>query len=447
MRSPLIVFCAWGFFHLAPVAADSGGPFDYKFQISLERSALEGLSLGSDPVEDRQVEEDYEFEFILEYQLSNKAYLFFSGALIDETETLESSGKDERVSGLERKEIGFGYLFGEAVRSELKIGRVEFVSASEWWLWWDEELDSISLDSTYGDFELRLGLAEEQARESTGVDFIDPELEGVRRTLLSLDWEFKAGHSLILYYLDQSDNSQSFNVGEFEDFDKIDEEDSDLSWTGLSYLGEFDNESVGEIEVELHAARVSGDERVYEFDDPAGGLSEVVDREQKSVDGSAQSILVSWTPAALDDWRFILGKATGSGDSNPGDNRDKAFRQTGLQGDSESFGELYQPELSNLTVDLIGVEWEISAGVEIALRRYVYQQRELADEMRDVSIDVDLSNTSRDLGREIDLMITIEARDGLEIVLTAAEFDPGSAYGNLSGETSNYINFEIAYEF
>ena len=427
MRNLFVVLHACGLFFLAPVAAESGGPLDYSFQFNLERSALEGLSLGSDPAEDRLVEEDFEFEFSLEYQLTENSYLFFTGILIDETETVENSGAKDDVSGLERKEMGFGYFFGEAIKSEFNIGRMEFVSDSEWWLWWDEELDAVSLDSTYGDLEALLVIAEEQAKESTGVDFIDPEFEDVRRIMLSLAWEFNPGHSLILYYLDQADDSQSFSVGEFEDYDEIDEEDADLEWTGVSYLGEFEIESVGEFEVELHVAEVSGDETVYEFDDPVAGSSEVVERERNRVDGSAQSYLISWRPAVLDDWSFILGSATGSGDSNPDNERDDSFRQSGLQGESESFGEFYRPELSNLVVDLIGVEWEISEGVEIALLRYDYEQEELADEMRDVSLEIDPSGSSRDLGRETDLVVTIEAREGLEFIITAAEFDPGSA--------------------
>jgi hypothetical protein len=44
-------------------------------------------------------------------------------------------------------------------------------------------------------------------------------------------------------------------------------------------------------------------------------------------------------------------------------------------------------------------------------------------------------------------VVTIEARDGLEFIFTAAEFDPGSAYEGLSGETGNFIKFELDYEF
>ncbi len=427
--------------------ADDNDSLDYGFEIAFERSALEGLSLGDDPGEDRLVEEDYEIELDLEYELSERSYLFFTAALIDETETIENSGEEERVSGLERIRMGAAYLFGDNLQSELNIGRLEFVSASEWWQWWDEELDGVRLESYLGDFDLMLGLAEEQARESTGVDFIDPELDGVRRLMLNLGWQPLRSQSFILYYLDQRDDSESFAIGELEDYERIDEEDADLSWVGVSYFGEFEVDAVGYVDLEIHAARVSGDETVYEFDDPENGLAEVEERIERSVSGTARGFRIGFRPAAIDDWRFIIGSARGSGDANLDDNRDKSFRQTGLQGDAESFGELYQPELSNIAVDVIGFEWRVTRDVQLALLGYEYEQDQPGEEMRDVSIENDLTGASRDLGREIDLVLTVDVGDQLEIILTVAEFDPGAAYGELEGETANYINLEFAYEF
>ena len=447
MRKPLLFLFTAGIAWTTLALADQRDAFDYDFQISYERSALEGRSLGDDAMQDRLTEEDYEFEFALEYRVSNDFYLFFTAALIDESETVETFGSEENVSGLERKAIGLGYFFGDDLVSHLRLGRTEFVNASEWWLWWDEELDAIRLDSSYADFEATLGLAEELARESTGVDFIDPEFEDVRRLLFSLDWEFAEDQSLQLFYLDQVDNSASFNVGEFEDNDRLDEEDADLDWVGIGYLGQFDHESAGEFDIELHAARVSGDETVYEFEDPVAGRAEVGEKSSRKVSGNAYGLRLGWSPPMLSNWRFILGRAVGSGDDDLLDNRVGNFRQTGLQGDSETLGELYQPELSNLVVDLYGIEWQVTDDVQLALLSYDYEQDELADEMRDVAIEFDLNGTDRDLGREVDLVITIENRQGLELVITAAEFDAGSAYGERDDETSSFIKFEIAYEF
>jgi hypothetical protein len=157
--------------------------------------------------------------------------------------------------------------------------------------------------------------------------------------------------------------------------------------------------------------------------------------------------LLSWTPARLASWSFIVGRARGEGDSNLDDGRDESFRQNSLQGDSEVFGQLYQPEISNLVVQTVGVEWEAYDGVEIALMYYDYEQDESSDEIADVTIEVDPTGLNNDLGNEIDLVVTIDAFEGLELILIAAQFEAGKAYGDYDGETSNFLSFELEYEF
>jgi len=449
MQHRIFLICIIFFNCLSITLADSAEAFDYGFEFSMERSAQEGVTLGDDLAEDRLVEEDFEFEIDLEYQINDSIYLFLIGAFIDETETIETASLVEDVSGFERKEVGLGYYFGDTIRSDFNIGRMQFESASEWFVWWDEELDGVRLKSTYGNYETMIGFAEEQARESTGKDFIDPELKDVKRRFFSFNWEVVADHALIFYYLDQNDDSRSFITGELEYFEKIDEEDADLSWSGISYFGEVDFESIGTFKLELHTARVSGDETIYEFDDPdpMTELAEVEERFENRVSGSAQSYLLNWTPSILEDWTLVIGNSRGSGDGNPNNRKNGAFRQTGLQGNSESFGELYQPELSNLAIDVLGFRWRVDDQVEVSVLSYKYKQHELADEMRDVSIELDPTGLSRDLGREIDVIVTIETDNGLEFIITAAEFDPGEAYGSAANETSNFINVELAYEF
>ena len=67
--------------------------------------------------------------------------------------------------------------------------------------------------------------------------------------------------------------------------------------------------------------------------------------------------------------------------------------------------------------------------------------------MRDVSLEVDPTGLSRDLGEEIDLVLSIEGYKGIEFFIIAAEFDAGEAYGVYEGETSKYLKFEFAYQF
>ncbi len=82
-------------------------------------------------------------------------------------------------------------------------------------------------------------LPEAQSRASTRADFIDPEQNDVRRSLLSLGWEIVADHSLVLYYLDQNDDSKTLNLGEFENIEQIDEDDAESF--GALYQPELSN--------------------------------------------------------------------------------------------------------------------------------------------------------------------------------------------------------------
>ena len=449
MRNRMLAWIVVGLLWAQPLRADDGFAFDYGFALGAESGELDGLSLGDDPDVERLDERDFEIEFDLEYQVDDRLYFFFTGALVDESESVEPRGEDETLSGLERKQIGVGLLFGDEVSSELNLGRMEFESASDWWVWWDEELDAIRLETEYRSLEGLLAFAREQARETTDDDFIDPELDGVGRVIASLAWEFAPAQSIAFYYLDQDDDSTRFAVGDFEQAGRIDEEDADLRWTGLGYFGAFSLDGVGEFDVEWHYARVSGDETVYEFDDPdpVTGLAEVVERERGDVRGSARGLLLGYSPARLDGWRFVVGRAVGSGDGDPDDARDDAYQQNGLQGDAEAFGELFQPELSNLEIGVVGAEWRVNDRLDLALLRYDYRQRKRADELRDAAIEVDPDGASRDLGDELDLVLTFRPAAGVEIVVTAAEFDAGEAYSVYPDDSASYVNIELSWEF
>ena len=155
-----------------------------------------------------------ELELDIEYELHDDAYLFFVGTLTDDSETVETAGTGEEERGLEINELGFGYLFGERVVSELTLGRMEFVSASEWWVWWDEELDAVRLQSSYSGFASMLAYSRALAPDMTNEDFIDPEEDDVGRALLSLAWYPDDDQALIFYYISPADGGSDFEASQ-----------------------------------------------------------------------------------------------------------------------------------------------------------------------------------------------------------------------------------------
>ena len=106
---------------------------------------------------------------------------------------------------------------------------------------------------------------------------------------------------------------------------------------------------------------------------------------------------------------FILGYALGSGDKNPQRGSDRAFRQTGLQANDEEFrtyGELLRPELSNLSIPTLAVQFPIfwKSHIEFAYRHF--RQVYPAPFLRDARIEaltrvaVAASNAVQQLQRE-----------------------------------------------
>jgi hypothetical protein len=446
LRLATIIFLVSILSPSSPVLAENPQLYT-DLKAGLEYEKLDNVSLGNEAELERLTERDYEIEFDLEYRPSNDLGFFLTAALVDENEQIDPAGIEKSLSGMELKELGLSYHFGDTIQSEIKLGRIEYESSSHWWSWWDDELDSISLQSRAGDVETLIVLAEEQLPRTSADDFIDPELDDLKRLFFNLSWEIADGHSLELYYLKQRDSSPNYNVGELVDDEQADDEDADLSWHGFSYLAELDTGSKGSLNIELHYAEVAGYSTLYEFEDPESGRVEVSELIRMKTEGQAFGYHVRWTPNLLENLSLIIARAKGSGDSSNSDNFSGSFRQTGIQGDLESFGELLQPELSNLEITLLGLEWQLTDSASIALLHYDYQQDELSDSIRDARIEADPSGTSRELGKELDLVFKLEHEEALELKITYARFKAGQAFASSPDEESRFIGFDISYTF
>lgn len=154
---------------------------------------------------------------------------------------------------------------------------------------------------------------------------------------------------------------------------------------------------------------------------------------------------------------LTLGYAFGSGDDNPADGVDRNFRQTGLQDNEGRFngvakfqyyGELIDPELSNLAISTVGVGIRPNAQSSIDLVLHRYRQHKAADFIRDSSLDADPSGLDRSLGRELDLVLGFRKREGRKVaaLLTFGHFKPGPAFA-AGAKAARFARFEVKFEF
>ena len=204
------------------------------------------------------------------------------------------------------------------------------------------------------------------------------------------------------------------------------------------YLGLFSNGTLGEnLTYWLDAAHVRGRE------------------EHTKLRGYGVDVLGSYAFDLPLSPRLILGYAFGSGDSDPDDDRDHAFRQTGLQGNEAElggvsslkfYGEAFDPELSNMSIFTAGFGAAPLEDFSVDLLYHYYRQDEAADELRDAALEADPTGRDKDLGHEIDLVLGYAGVEDLEFRGFLGYFMPGNAFG--SGADDAFLaRFEIEYEF
>lgn len=166
--------------------------------------------------------------------------------------------------------------------------------------------------------------------------------------------------------------------------------------------------------------------------------------------GATYKLGTDWDPS------ITLAYAFGTGDSDPDDDVDRAFRQTGLQDNSDRFngvtsfkyyGELFDPELSNMMIYTIGIGVKASRRSSIDLVYHHYEQHKRTDELRDADVEEDLPGSSRSLGDEVDLVLGFrEVKKKLSFEFVLGYFLPGSAFGSDAGDAF-LASMELRYRF
>ena len=152
---------------------------------------------------------------------------------------------------------------------------------------------------------------------------------------------------------------------------------------------------------------------------------------------------------------FTLGYAFGSGDGNPADNTNTAFRQTGLQSNETRFGGVVQfklygealdPELSNLQIFTAGVGFRPLANVFVDLVYHRYRLNRIAEELRGSAITALMNQgdtpPSKEVGSEFDVILGFRNLFGLRrfgVEVRAGWFFPGSAFLRNDGDQDNPI--------
>lgn len=392
------------------------------------------------------------------HPLVKNVSVFLQGSLFYDALLHSEDSRTDVTWDVERGEhwLYIGKLFGSDL--SLQIGRQDFFDKREWW--WSENLDAIRIHYGLGTSYAQFNVAREITALSPRDDRIDPSEDDVLRLFGRVAWEWRESdeeaHWLEAFFLRQHDRSGKSAIGAFVPADQQDESDADLMWFGLRALGSITYERFGRLDYWLDIAGVVGDEVLFGFDDD----NRVEVRRKQDVAGWALDVGVTWQTNLPGHTALTLGYAVGSGDRQSESGTDRAFRQTGLQGNSDFFGgnfrfqyygELLQPELSNLHVFTVAVGFRLFENIlsdsSVDFIYHLYRQAESAPMLRNAAIGADPEGESRTIGQEWDLVLSIQDFDPFEFNLIGAIFRAGSAYGELSGNLAYRLNVEFNLSF
>ena len=149
-----------------------------------------------------------------------------------------------------------------------------------------------------------------------------------------------------------------------------------------------------------------------------------------------------WSPKRAGPFHFSVGYAFGSGDGDPNDGTDRSFRQTGLHDNNAKmgsvtsfryYGELFEPELSNMSIFTVGTGVRIKEKTSIDLVFHKYDQVRASEYLRKTELDLLPDGAHEDLGWELDLVVGSRLHESWELELVAARFFPGSAFAGADG--------------
>ena len=290
-------------------------------------------------------------------------------------------------------------------------GRQNFVDERKWI--WEEPLDGLRVIWSEGPWALDFAAARDQLANR---DLLD------RRDTKGGSYFWASGRYAITE--DAEGSVYALYIDDRED------EDADVGYLGVHSHGE----ALDNVNHWLEAAVVAGEE------------------EDRDVLGFGFDAGATWQSDLALDPAFTLGVAFGSGDD--GEGKDTAFRQTGLQENSDKFageasfdyyGQVLDPELSNLLIVTAGAGIRPVPDVSVDLIYHHYRLARKTDELRDAALDADPNGESHYLGDGLDLVVGWEVSRRLSLEAVGGIFFPGSAFDE--DDPAYFAGAEMVFRF
>jgi hypothetical protein len=375
----------------------------------------------------------------------------FEGVGLHETSVRQGSDTRRNVT-LGRGETWVRWSDPKHSPLSWQAGRISLSERRAWW--WDEDLDSVRVrwnDQAWG---LDMGLARELARVYGNQSGIDPAQKGVLRWFGQGSWRWTQDQQLDGFWLVSRDSS-GVQTGTLQDEDAADPSDLRARWLGLRASGEFRYAGDYRLNYWADTAWFSGTERLTSFDEDDDGRLTADDTVRRRLRGHAFDLGATLAlPMAMKP-RLSVGLARGSGGTRS-DAVDNNFRQTGLQENRSRlgglkrmyrYGQLLRPDLSNLSVATLGAGVRLTDDASVELAWHRYRQVRASEQLTGARLTADPSGASRDIGQEIDLLLTWRSSKQVEFTLGLSRFRPGKAFKEGERDSASGVELGLTLGF
>jgi hypothetical protein len=326
-------------------------------------------------------------------------------------------------------------------------------SLGETWLQWRDVMDNPGFDVTVGrqDFDDPREWIFDQNLDALRLSWIRPDwrLDVAGATIISGGGERDEESTNAIAYLSNNDFDEHLAVWTvWRDIDQFNGDNGTVpdesSWhVGARAFGEFVPQNV----LWADFALLSADRPLFDGTGTATGVDE-------SVTAYGYDLGTTWSPPFAAPLYFSLGYALGQGKDD-----DSTFRQTGWEDNTHRFGgvtsfqyygELFNPELSNLGIMTLGVGTRLGDKTSLDLVYHTYTQDEASAEFsplpsRSADLKRQPNGVDADLGWELDLVFGYRKYKNWDLEIVGAHFEPGDGFDQ--DDPAQLLKFQLRYRF
>ena len=339
---------------------------------------------------------ELDFQYKPSYRLKLGANLEFSRVLEESTsasgeEHTDSLSVNEAYVKLSDIPLKHRYLEGLS----LIVGRKNISDSREWF--YDAEIDGLIVEVEAPTYNTSMTFSFNR-EEWIGSDLLQDNDKGtVDNIIVEIEYQPWKNLELSAHYIARNDTSEN---------------NDSPRHLGFSVKGK------------------SLDKRLAFWSDMA--MVDGVDGDER-IDGTGYDIGATFKMSSIGKPYITLNYAVGSGNGDD----DTDFRQTGLHDNVDKlggvtsfkyYGEVVDPELSNLKILTAGIGFRPRKKVSIDVLYHNYEQEFALDELRDSDLSTDPNGLATDIGYAWDLVAGFENRENVETEFVLGYFKPGEAF-------------------